>query len=345
MPTGKKLTDPSIPTGTVLDDLDVSHIVDKSDTTDGPAGTSKRYPWSTIFTWILGKLNAAFLLIPSGGTTGQALSKASNTSFDVVWTNPAATVSVTAPITGDGSGGSPLALTVDSTPTDGSSNLVSSNGVFDAIAASVNANAATVINITYAALTAAVSAGTLIPKAQYRVTDAADGIVRVWGVSASTLSASAFLEGLSDNSNYFPGAWGNYDVGADIFTGDLATQTNTTFAPTITDESYGTFTITNFIIDSVGDVATFSFAGRFDLDALQTSGTCKFNLPAAFQPTANWASQTDVNVAMSRTNDIFTVNTFIAADDSGTKLLQVSVSDVLAGSSVRFSAVGRYKIA
>jgi hypothetical protein len=122
-------------------------------------------------------------------------------------------------------------------------------------------------------------------------------------------------------------------------------QTNTTFAPTITDEVQGTFLITNFIIDSVGDVVTFSFAGRFDLDALETSGSCKFNLPTAFQPTANWASQTDVNVAMSRTNDIFTVNTFIAADDSGTKLLQVNVNDVLAGSSVRFSAVGRYKIA
>jgi len=235
MPTGKKLTDPSIPTGTVLDDLDVSHIVDKSDTTDGPAGTSKRYPWSTIFTWILGKLNAAFLLIPSGGTTGQALSKASNTSFDVIWTNPTATVSVTAPITGNGSGGSPLALTVDSTPTDGSANLVSSNGVFDAIAASVNPNTATVINITYAALTAAVTAGTLIAKAQYRVTDAAQGIVRVWGVSASTLSASAFLEGLSDNSNYFPGAWGNYDVGADIFTADLITESGT-YTPVASDE-------------------------------------------------------------------------------------------------------------
>jgi len=257
MPTGKKLTDPSIPTGTVLDDLDVSHIVDKSDTTDGPAGTSKRYPWSTIFTWILGKLNAAFLLIPSGGTTGQALSKASNTSFDVVWTNPAATVSVTAPITGDGSGGSPLALTVDSTPTDGSANLVSSNGVFDAIAASVNPNTATVINITYAALTAAVTAGTLIAKAQYRVTDAAQGIVRVWGVSASTLSASAFLEGLSDNSNYFPGAWGNYDVGADIFS-SIIPYTEWTAIVISTDGSDLTYDV---LYNSIGESITVTYDG------------------------------------------------------------------------------------
>jgi len=122
-------------------------------------------------------------------------------------------------------------------------------------------------------------------------------------------------------------------------------QTNTTFAPTITAETNGTFTITNFIIDSIGDVVTFSFYGQFDLDPLETSGACKFNLPAAFQPTTNWASVLDVNVVLSANSGIITAESKLIADDSGTKLLLLSVGSIGVGDSVKFSAVGRYKIA
>ena len=122
-------------------------------------------------------------------------------------------------------------------------------------------------------------------------------------------------------------------------------QVDKTFAPTVTDEVGGTFTVTNFLIDKVGDIVTFSFAGRFDLAAASTSGGCKIDLPTAFQPTSNWSSQTDVNAVMSGTNQIFTSNCSIYADDSGTKLLQIAINDTLAEASVRFSAVGRYKIA
>jgi hypothetical protein len=125
----------------------------------------------------------------------------------------------------------------------------------------------------------------------------------------------------------------------------ISILTDTTFTPTITDETNGTFTITNFIIDSVGDVVTFSFAGRFDLDALQTSGTCKFNLPTAFQPTANWSSQTDVNVVISQTNGIITAESKLTSDDSGTKLIYAQLGSTTPAASIRFSAVGRYKIA
>jgi hypothetical protein len=118
-----------------------------------------------------------------------------------------------------------------------------------------------------------------------------------------------------------------------------------TFAPTVTDEVNGTLTIVNFLIDKVGDIVTFSFAGRFDLAAATTSGGCNIDLPTAFQPTSNWAAQTDVNCIISRTNGIITAETKIIADDSGTKLLTISVNDTLAEASIRFSAVGRYKIA
>ena len=122
-------------------------------------------------------------------------------------------------------------------------------------------------------------------------------------------------------------------------------QVDKTFAPTVTDEVGGTFTVTNFLIDKVGDIVTFSFAGRFDLAAATTNGTCNIDLPTAFQPTSNWAAQTDVNAVLHRTNGIITAETKIIADDSGTKLLVISVNDTLAEASIRFSAVGRYKIA
>ena len=75
-------------------------------------------------------------------------------------------------------------------------------------------------------------------------------------------------------------------------------QVDKTLAPTVTDEVGGTFTVTNFLIDKVGDIVTFSFAGRFDLAAATTSGGCNIDLPTAFQPTANWSSQTDVNAVL-----------------------------------------------
>ena len=120
-------------------------------------------------------------------------------------------------------------------------------------------------------------------------------------------------------------------------------QVDKTFAPTVSELASGTFEIFNFLITEVGGVVEFSFGGRFDLDGGETSGGCKIDLPPAFQPTANWASQTDVNTVLHRTNSIFTAECKILADDSGTKLLNVTVIDTTAGVSIRFSAVGRYK--
>ena len=122
-------------------------------------------------------------------------------------------------------------------------------------------------------------------------------------------------------------------------------QVDKTFAPTVTDEVGGTFSVTNFLIDKVGDIVTFSFWGRFDLAAATTTGSCKIDLPTSFQPTANWADLLDVNVVLHRINGIFTSECTIEADDSGTKLLTLSFNDTVAASSIKFSAVGRYKIA
>jgi hypothetical protein len=120
--------------------------------------------------------------------------------------------------------------------------------------------------------------------------------------------------------------------------------TDTTFAPTITDEVNGTFTIDNFKIKRVGDICTFSFAGRFDLEGGETSGAAKFDLPTLFQPSANWASQTDVNVIISQTNGIITAESKLNSDDSGTKLIAAQLASTTAGASIRFSAIGEYVI-
>lgn len=134
-------------------------------------------------------------------------------------------------------------------------------------------------------------------------------------------------------------------VGAAVWVVYSKSSSKTDFVPTVSSLVGGTFTVTNFLITEVGGVVEFSFAGRFDLAAATTSGGCKIDLPPAFQPTANWSSQTDVNVVLFRTNAIFTSNCSIYADDSGTKLLQITINDTTAEASVRFSAIGRYKIA
>src|SRR5574343_343743 len=54
--------------------------------------------------------------IPRGGSANQVLSKATGNDLDLAWVDPSASI------------------TIDANPTDGSSNAVSSNGVFDALA-------------------------------------------------------------------------------------------------------------------------------------------------------------------------------------------------------------------
>jgi hypothetical protein len=208
---GRKL--PILPSNPTPSDDDLIYGVDVSDTSESAAGTSKQSTFVNIYTYILGKLSAALRLIPSGGTTGQVLAKSSNTNYEVAWTTAGGgggAVTADAPILGDGTGGDHLRLDFDAAPTDGSSKLVNSNGVYDF--------ATTVIDITNAALNTACSGGTVNPRAMYRVTNAVGGIVRVWGKSATQVSCAAFQEGSSDSSTYFEGFWGNYDLGVDIFT-------------------------------------------------------------------------------------------------------------------------------
>ena len=51
---------------TTLHDNDVSVSVDTSDTTQSPQGTTKKYKFSTLYTYLLGKFNSVYF--PLGGS-------------------------------------------------------------------------------------------------------------------------------------------------------------------------------------------------------------------------------------------------------------------------------------
>ncbi len=77
---------------------------------------------------------------------------------------------------------------------------------------------ATVIDIDKASFIGLFPGFEVDPKACYRITDATQGVVRVYGVTTGTSTAAAFLEGSWDGSVLTDGAWGNYNVGTDTFT-------------------------------------------------------------------------------------------------------------------------------
>ena len=343
--TGKKLTDPSIPTGTELDGADVSHVVDKSDTTDGIAGTSKRYAWLTIYNWILSNLNAALRLIPAGGTVGQSLTKVDGTDYNVTWANSASTVEVNAPLTGDGSSGAKLSISLDSTPTDGSANLVTSDGIYDAILASINTNQGSVINISYASMAAALSSNGIVPKAQYRITDSANGIVRVWGVSTSTVTAVAFLEGLADNGTFNPGAYGNYDIGVDVFTasgGSLQAaydigNTIEGFDVVIDDTSNNVSitkgaTVTGTYVIALGTVAADSNTGNY-VNAIGES--------SAFENTGSNVNAIGEKAAANNTgNNVNAIGDSAAGGNSGSNVNAIGSSAAGGNAGNKVNAIG-----
>jgi hypothetical protein len=83
-----------------------------------------------------------------------------------------------------------------------------------------NPNAATVINTTQLDLSNDISNNDIIPKAQYRITDAigSTAVVRVYGISSGVIDTNAFKEGSWDGANFVAGEIGLYDLGGDVFT-------------------------------------------------------------------------------------------------------------------------------
>lgn len=333
---GRKL--PVLPTNSTPADEDLMYNVDVSDTSESAQGTSKQNTFLQAYTYVVGKLATALRLIPSGGTTGQALTKASNTDYDVEWTNPGTgtgAVDADAPILGDGTSGDHLRLDFDSTPTDASSKMVNSNAVYDF--------SMTVVNITNAALNTLCSGGTVNAKAMYRVTDAAQGVVRVWGKSSTQVSCAAFLEGSADGSTYLEGEWGNYDLSVDLFAGQYPSG-KLTITPVITSAN-GSCGDMDIMWTKQGNVITAHlFARDFVIDDTTTATTFTIDLAStAIAPTSNFTggfqltgnvSVIDVNIS-SGIVEASTINTV-----SSSKKLQIAVGLTAASSGDYTTAIG-----
>jgi hypothetical protein len=333
---GRKL--PVLPDNAAPADGDLLYNVDVSDTSESPQGTSKQNTFSVLYTYVLNKLATALRLIPSGGTSGQVLSKASGTDYDVEWTTAgggSGAVTADAPILGDGTSGDHLRLDFDSTPTDGSSKLVNSNGVYDF--------AAPVINITNAALNTACSGGTINPRAMYRVTDAAQGVVRIWGKSATQASCAAFLEGSADGSTYLEGAWGNYDLSVDLFTPQYPSSLET-IVPTVT----GSGSVDDFSVmftKQGNTVTAIGFSRSFNVADTETTTTVALTIPAAYAPAVNFTGGFQVYGGANSaqlSSSAGAVGTVALSSVTGTKNIQIDLGLQAAASGDFETAVSFY---
>ena len=81
----------------------------------------------------------------------------------------------------------------------------------------VDSYAGQVIDITKAALIAAIADSEVEIGTRYRITDATGGVVWVWGVDANVISSNAVKEGTYDGSTLTAGSFGNYDLANDLF--------------------------------------------------------------------------------------------------------------------------------
>lgn len=333
---GRKL--PVLPSNSTPADDDLLYNVDVSDTSESAAGTSKQNTFLQAYTYVVGKLATALRLIPSGGTTGQVLAKSSNTDYDVEWTTAgggSSAVDADAPILGDGTSGDHLRLDFDSTPTDASSKMVNSNAVYDF--------SMTVVNITNAALNTLCSGGTVNAKAMYRVTDAAQGIVRVWGKSATQVSCAAFLEGSADGSTYLEGEWGNYDLSVDLFAGQYPSG-KLTITPVITSAS-GSCGDMDIMWTKQGNVITAHlFARDFVIDDTTTTTTMTIDLASTFiAPTSNFTGsfQFTGNAAANSLNQSSgVVSSASISTVNASKKLQFSIGLTSAASGDFTTAIG-----
>ena len=74
-----------------------------------------------------------------------------------------------------------------------------------------------VIDITKAALTTAIANSEIEIGTRYRIIDATEGVIWVYGVDANVISTNAQLEGTYDGSSWGPGAIGTYSLADDLF--------------------------------------------------------------------------------------------------------------------------------
>ncbi len=85
----------------------------------------------------------------------------------------------------------------------------------------VDSYAGQVIDITKAALATAITNSTIEIGTRYRITDAAQGVIWVYGVDANVISTNAQLEGDYDGSTFAGSGFGTYNLELDKFSGTI----------------------------------------------------------------------------------------------------------------------------
>jgi len=182
-------------------------------------------------------------------------------------------------------------------------------------------NMANEVNITLTALRALTNYQL---KTTYRITDASQGVVRVYVKSATELTATAMLEGTdSGTGSITAGQWGNYDLDGDVFT---PTATSGTWTPIITGivgaatvDIIGTSRYTQ-----IGDTVTDVCAINVIMDAGQSLE--EFDISMAVLPATNFANSIAVQAMWSATASISEYDTVEIRSTVATKLTHCSVT-------------------
>lgn len=137
-------------------------------------------------------------------------------------------------------------------------------------------NMAQLINITLETLVVdVVNEGLINPKATYRITDAAQGVIRVFGKSATELTATAMLEGTDDGTGSITaGQWGNYDLDGDVFTPSATSGTWTPVASSVPVD--GVVTFYNGYYQRIGNIVSCGI--RFNEITFPAGGALNFSV-------------------------------------------------------------------
>jgi len=202
-------------------------------------------------------------------------------------------------------------------------------------------NAASLVNTTKAALVTLLGGGLANIKATYRITDAADGIIRVTAKTASLLTATAMKEGSDDGGGTVTaGEWGNYDLDADVFTSGGGT-----YVPVVSNiVSGGTVTVEgNAFYQKIGDIVTCSFRIRMTPDTGDDGE--RFDLTLPIEPNDNFSANNLVNGSMTMYAGTFgDINECNIKSATGGKHLDISISTIVTDTEVGVSIHVQYSI-
>ncbi len=106
-------------------------------------------------------------------------------------------------------------------------------------------------DITKAQLATAITNATIIVGTRYRITDATDGVVVVWGIDSNVISTNAYIEGNYDGSTWTISKTGNYKLDVDWF---IPTDNTYATSPTTSEDDNKGYANGSVWIDSTTNI-------------------------------------------------------------------------------------------